>query len=575
MKKLKLLKKGLTLFLVLFLCIENFAAVVSDNDGSAFITKAEFDSLKNSFQSQIDQYNTSIDAKIDGAIAAYLAGIKVSSSEKTNLDAKANYRFPLVLFYNNNSWNTVSSDYYTLSRPRARVPSYSMTVMPHTTSADVANLSIVDDNSYRQYNTLVSPVTANRLIVCAFIEQVYDTPPMSGETNYVKSTDQSRSLGGSNFRIFDLLNEGRGYQYIDYKVTTGVSVTPNGGHYSVKTTDVGKDNAYIYNQCLGAGASSSGTPTPAQIKANPQNYQFDWVSNSGWRTLGPAMDNRSGDVTTSAYASYTETNLGVKKKWNVLMGEWEGSTLWTNYTTIRPGDVDSSNFVWQTNGRKYLFAGDSFLPAQKDACFAFTPDWSKGANTEIELIDYVQPDFHRAVWINNMSDGADRWVARWSVKRTLWCPPFTSKYYSGLTSASEGVFSGLPATCIRWYDEEGLEHYLDEGMFLKTFANLSGEAEVSFEVTFGTNSSATENVNFYVSKKPFNRVNAKSQLYPFKVDREASEVTSKTLETGKKYKITVDDIKKNDQLYILWEPTDGYNKMVQLDSFENFLLTKK
>ena len=64
--------------MVLLLSIETFAAVVSDNDGSAFITKAEFDSLKNDFQSQIDQYNTSIDAKIDGAIAAYLAGIKMT-----------------------------------------------------------------------------------------------------------------------------------------------------------------------------------------------------------------------------------------------------------------------------------------------------------------------------------------------------------------------------------------------------------------------------------------------------------------------------------------------------------------
>ena len=65
------------LFLVFLLSIESFAAVVSDNDGSAFITKAEFDSLKNNFQNQIDQYNTSIDSKIDGAIASYLAGIKV------------------------------------------------------------------------------------------------------------------------------------------------------------------------------------------------------------------------------------------------------------------------------------------------------------------------------------------------------------------------------------------------------------------------------------------------------------------------------------------------------------------
>ena len=71
-----MVKKLLALFLVVLISIESFAAAVSDNDGSAFITKAEFDSLKNNFQSQIDQYNTSIDSKIDNAIANYLAGIK-------------------------------------------------------------------------------------------------------------------------------------------------------------------------------------------------------------------------------------------------------------------------------------------------------------------------------------------------------------------------------------------------------------------------------------------------------------------------------------------------------------------
>lgn len=75
----------MALLLVLLLSIESFGAIVSDNDGSAFITKAEFDSLKNDFQAQINSYNTSIDSKIDGAIAAYLSGIRVSQSNSYNL----------------------------------------------------------------------------------------------------------------------------------------------------------------------------------------------------------------------------------------------------------------------------------------------------------------------------------------------------------------------------------------------------------------------------------------------------------------------------------------------------------
>ena len=86
MKKVReKLKKVGVLFIAGLLCFNSFAAIVSDNDGSAFITKAEFDSLKNDFQAQIDSYNTSIDNKIDGAIAAYLAGIRVSKTETQNI----------------------------------------------------------------------------------------------------------------------------------------------------------------------------------------------------------------------------------------------------------------------------------------------------------------------------------------------------------------------------------------------------------------------------------------------------------------------------------------------------------
>ena len=80
-----MVKKLLALFLIVLISIESFGAVIGDNDGSAFITKAEFDSLKNSFQSQIDQYNTSIDAKIDGAISSYLAGIRVARKRNAAL----------------------------------------------------------------------------------------------------------------------------------------------------------------------------------------------------------------------------------------------------------------------------------------------------------------------------------------------------------------------------------------------------------------------------------------------------------------------------------------------------------
>lgn len=65
----------LMIIITLLCCNIVFASVVSDNDGSSFITKAEFDSLKNGFQGQIDTYTKGIDGKIDSAIASYLSGI--------------------------------------------------------------------------------------------------------------------------------------------------------------------------------------------------------------------------------------------------------------------------------------------------------------------------------------------------------------------------------------------------------------------------------------------------------------------------------------------------------------------
>ena len=86
----KRLKSLFIIFIVISFSFNSTAAVVSDNDGAAFISKAEFDSLKNDFQAQINQYNTAIDNKIDNSIASYLAGINITKTTKlTDEIAKA------------------------------------------------------------------------------------------------------------------------------------------------------------------------------------------------------------------------------------------------------------------------------------------------------------------------------------------------------------------------------------------------------------------------------------------------------------------------------------------------------
>ena len=79
--KRKVGKRALCLVFAFLLSINGFAAIVSDNDGSAFVTKAEFESMKENFASQVANYEYSIDSKIEGAIANYLAGIKLTKKE--------------------------------------------------------------------------------------------------------------------------------------------------------------------------------------------------------------------------------------------------------------------------------------------------------------------------------------------------------------------------------------------------------------------------------------------------------------------------------------------------------------
>ena len=83
-------KRIVALVLIVAMCQTSFAAVGA-NDGSAFITKAEFDAIVNTFNEQMDNYELNLISKIDGAIANYLASMETRSSAVRNIiytDAK-------------------------------------------------------------------------------------------------------------------------------------------------------------------------------------------------------------------------------------------------------------------------------------------------------------------------------------------------------------------------------------------------------------------------------------------------------------------------------------------------------
>lgn len=99
MRKLfKMVKQCMVFCFVVILTINSFAAVVSGDDGGAFLTKQSFEEMKAEFEDKIDNYNISLDNKIDGAIAAYLAGLPLNKdTTKQNLGI---YRVPLDIYMN-------------------------------------------------------------------------------------------------------------------------------------------------------------------------------------------------------------------------------------------------------------------------------------------------------------------------------------------------------------------------------------------------------------------------------------------------------------------------------------------
>ena len=81
--------KNIICFLCISICLLSIsvrAAVVSDNDASSFVTKAEFEAYKNNVQKLIDDYNSSISSAIDGSIATYLATYDTSGGSTELLD---------------------------------------------------------------------------------------------------------------------------------------------------------------------------------------------------------------------------------------------------------------------------------------------------------------------------------------------------------------------------------------------------------------------------------------------------------------------------------------------------------
>lgn len=540
----------ISLALVFIFCANIFSAVVSDNDGSAFITKAEFDSLKNNFQSQLDQYNTSIDNKIDSAIAGYLAGISMARTDNLTLDSNTKYSYPIVMMSSTDLWNNPKSeDYYNLVRNRVRFTRYDYVAFTFNsgTTTPTPNVSIWTSDEDATLHTVdpLASVTANALIYGFLQNGGREIKGKSAPLYNIKTTSSTRRIGSTNYKVFDIDNYGIGYQYLDYKPRFEVYGGKNAGHF-------GSDNSNRYAYCavLGDYNNSKTSPTPANWTET-----YFLTNGSGWNNA-------------SLYDQKVPSYIGTKLKISNIP-EWYGHG--NGGVTFDNQAIDSSTFVWDSqNIKTMLYAGTANVPAQLTNRFGFEPDFSDGANTIVECVDIQQVGYNVG-WAYNPTSTAKN-TGKFLARTSTYMPPMKAIIYDGYSNSISTLpsFSALPATCIRYYDDEKKVHYMDEGMFL---TNFKKDGTVDFEVKFETKS-GVKTLNFYVSKQPFSRENGKTKLANFKVDKGTTTYTSKSLSTGTTYHITVDGIKSGEQLYVLWEPeTSG--EYIALSEFTKFTITSE
>ena len=567
-KKFKLLKRVLSLILVLFLCIESFAAVVSDNDGSAFITKAEFDSLKNNFQSQIDQYNTSIDSKIDSAIAAYLAGIRVTKNTELSLDEKCHYSFPLCNDING-YWDDYTINGGNLMCPEFHYTDYRAYVYallnPGAMTYPLANWVWDDDHDHKiatTGNQTTMPTDANfRGGATQLNERKYNYDGVNGLLNVVSSSDITRNINGTSYNLYKLNDEGIGRIVHSYQAETSLV----GGEGTMWGTTTQYATTTGHTCFLGLAdeqyrVSGSGTGTRYNHQDPSGSFEPYKMTKSSLVTPGSTWSNqRNYDVVFPDGIRLTCNEIAVREFINSGVGTLSHYNFWTKNPI-----AESTNFT-KPSARTYIYTRNQFMPANANNNYALTADLQRGTDT----IYTIAGGGENVLISTNFWSTREMTVYAKPTIQPLAVPPLkTYKWHSSTKYAPDTgeEFSYLPATLVTYTDSNNKTHYMDEGMFLGT---IKQDGEVSFDVIFQRDYGSGSQVELHISKKPFSYNCSESDLIDYKISGTAGK--KQTLDYDKKYTIKIENIKTNDELYLEWVPVTS-SDLSSMTSFSDYYI---
>ena len=561
------MKKVFTILLVFILGINSFAAIVSDNDGSAFVTKAEFDALRKDFAEQIENYNESIDQKIDGAIAAYLAGLRLAQTVELELDPNCHYTFPL--YYDpNNYW-----DNYTVTQgnklfiPEFHMSQFNITIHGYINPGGRGSEAVWASGS-KSTGVITINSVSNRTMASQFRNQVvtnvrykWDYKGKNGILNKVTRLSGTRKINGTNYNLFNLDDEGIGRYIHSYKSTIS-NGSSNGNmftlsnNYSTGTAGLVGVNSSQFT------VSGSGTGIRWTVKNPSGTYTTTKLSKSYFAGRGGNWGNQNGittyfpvgaSLTANQISQYLHNNGG------------EAPSYDKEFVTENP--VAQADEYTKPYSRTLIYSRNMIMPANRDYDYALTADLQKGTDTKYYVVGGATDTIRNlAGW----SETRKTIYNKVSIYVMALPPLMTWKWHSTTKYAptESEPFSYLPATLVTYKDSNGKDHYMDEGMYLGKI-DQSGDVyfDVAFKRDYGTGTGT--DLVLHVSKQPFSYDSTEANYIEYQIGN--NKGTALQVKYGTNYTIKVPDLNKHDELYFEWIPVNDAD-LSSLTTFKNFKL---
>ena len=577
----------------MLLSCESFAAVVSDNDGAAFVTKQEFEDLKASFEEQIDRYNKSLDNKIDGAIADYLDGINVELWEKKKLDPRSQYLFPLVMCGPNNEWNdptlydaTKSKNYLDFQITFFNLWSHS-TKVSRNWGGDSTGGQWQLNNAYTSMPAALPTYSHddnNKIVRVSKVLETFDYNGRVGTMNTLKTTTEKRNISGTDRNVYLLVQRGRG-QLRAYIRGHGASQNYDGD----AAYEPNYLNGKIYNY-------------PVFIGIGMQNFT-SWTSG----TNGLSWTTASGTKTTvypwtrDGVRSYRGMNANIKN----LMTSTTPKTIAEALTyinsssfcrTVDPqkgisnhGDQSGTGTVsygnpylvlpeWQhTQGTNTCYYGTANMQAHIAAnggYWSLTPQQGTSAATQKISVIIPQDQSQNQMRVYNFGGRIYSTFSTFIPNDYRIFPEWVATPNTSFAQESTNNFSQLRASVVSYIDSNGKTHYCDEGMYLGT--SEKREATIKFKLRFADDSNW--GVDVALSKKPFGFAAVDSDRIAFKYTLDNNSTVynvasgnNARVACNKTMNIEISDIEKDDMLFLKWTPaTAGH--YVELESFTDYYI---